>query len=386
MLKPKLEKLNKEQLLAVNHLLSYFKIEGKRGDEMATEGQKVMFYNLVFMPKRELVILCCTQYGKSLFTALATLVLSCIQGILVAIVAPKKEKARIIMRYYIEHLGDSPIFYGQLEKNTRLERLRQEESKSRIVLKNGGGAYVLSAGERNMMRSFESAMGEGAKVVILDEAGLIMDRTESSIFRMTAGQKDSFYVKLGNPFYGESPYTHLKSDWENPDIKNIFIDYKRALQEGRYSEEFIDRAMEKPLSGVLYKCEFPDVAMVDDRGFRNLVSSDEIDRDDKEFNELWEKSEEPIKLGVDIGAGGDYNVFCLRKGNLAYFHSWNKSKDTMSNIDTILEIKDNFKIEDRNISIDDIGVGRGVSDRMKELGYSINGVAEIGRASCRERV
>ncbi len=111
MLKPKLEKLNDRQLSAIDHLLSYFNLNGVSCDKVASYGQKVIFYNLVFRPTSSLTILCCTQYGKSLFTALATLIMSCVEGIVVAIVAPSKDKAKIIMRYYIEHLGDNAIFY-----------------------------------------------------------------------------------------------------------------------------------------------------------------------------------------------------------------------------------------------------------------------------------
>ena len=383
MLKPKLEKLNDRQLLAVDHLLGYFNLNEAPCNEIASYGQKVIFYNLVFRPTNALTILCCTQYGKSLFTALATLIMSCIEGIVVAIVAPSKEKAKIIMRYYIEHLGDNAIFYSQLEKNTRLERLRQEESKERIILRNGGGAYVLSANQKSLNKSFESAMGMGARVVLLDEAGLITDETESSIFRMIGGQavkgkSNAFYGKIGNPFYGEMPYTHFKEDWENPDIKKIYIDYNVALREGRYSEEFIKIALKKPLADILYKCEFPMAGTIDDRGFRTLVISDDIKyiEDKEEFKKLFVGEKEPIKLGADIGGGRDLNVYCLRKGKYAFFENSNRSSDTMVNIDEILRIKEEYpELEDEDISVDDIGVGRGVSDRLKELGYNINGVA-----------
>jgi len=113
----------------VDILLGLFKIDGKPGNEALTEGQKDLFYNLVFQPSKRLIVNCATQYGKSLVVALAAIILTCIKKELVAVVAPTNEKAKIIIRYYIEHLGDSPLFYTQLEKNTKLERLRQEESK-----------------------------------------------------------------------------------------------------------------------------------------------------------------------------------------------------------------------------------------------------------------
>lgn len=383
MLKPKLEKLNDRQLSAIDHLLSYFNLNGVSCDKVASYGQKVIFYNLVFRPTSSLTILCCTQYGKSLFTALATLIMSCVEGIVVAIVAPSKDKAKIIMRYYIEHLGDNAIFYSQLEKDTRLERLRQEESKERIILRNGGGAYVLSANQKSLSRSFESAMGMGAKVVLLDEAGLITDETESSIFRMiggqtTKGKSDAFFAKIGNPFYGDMPYTHLKNDWNNPEMKNVYIDYNVALQEGRYTESFIEKALKKPLADVLYRCEFPNADMIDEKGFRTLILAEDIKYidDEKTFRELIKKEEGDLKLGVDIGGGTDLNVYCLKKGGYAFFESSNKSSDTMTNVDEIIRILDEWKdLIPENIAVDDIGVGRGVSDRLKELGYNINGVA-----------
>lgn len=145
-------------------LLSLFKVDGRPFSELATEGQIQIFYELVFRKSKRVQILCSTQYGKSLITGLASLIITCIQDEMVAIIAPTNEKAKIIMRYYIEHLGDSPLFYSQLEKNTKLERLRQEESKERIILRNGGGIFVLSVQAGNTRKQIEAVMGAGCIV------------------------------------------------------------------------------------------------------------------------------------------------------------------------------------------------------------------------------
>jgi hypothetical protein len=142
-----------------------FKIDGKPADKVLTPTQKKIFKELIKRKNKRLQIESSTQYGKSLTVALACIVISCIQKEIVAVVAPNLEKAKIIMRYYIEHLGDSLLFYSQLEAGTRLERLRKEESKERIMLRNGGGIYVLSTNERNVLKSFESAMGFGANCI-----------------------------------------------------------------------------------------------------------------------------------------------------------------------------------------------------------------------------
>jgi antitoxin component YwqK of YwqJK toxin-antitoxin module len=83
-----------------------------------------------------------------------------------------------------------------LEKNTKLERLKQEESKERIILRNGGGIYCISAQSSRMKKSIEAAMGEGSDDAIIDEAGLINDESEATIFRMIAGKEDGFSFEL----------------------------------------------------------------------------------------------------------------------------------------------------------------------------------------------
>ncbi len=397
------------------HLCRYFSINGRTGDQLITEGQLRIFAAIVFRLKKFVEIICYTQYGKSLWVALACIIVACIQGKIVAVVAPSNEKAKIIMRYFIEHLGDSPLFYGQLEKNTRLERLRQEESKERIILRNGGGIFVLSVQQKNIAKSIEAAMGAGAEVVIIDEACLIQDDTESTVFRMVTGKTingegDILYCKIGNPFYSQSPNSHFKTDWENPIYAQIFIDVLQGLAEGRITQELVDIAKTKPLFGVLYDCEFPPEDEIDFEGFRKLVVSEKIrynkeakalvkkqiererelkrlineevkksavERSDKKINE-WQEELKKIprtKLGGDIGGGGDHNAFVIRKGPLAFIAAKNKSSDTMVNVSEVERLIVEYDILDEDINIDDIGIGRGVSDRLKELGHSINGVS-----------
>ena len=222
--------------------LDNFVLDGKKVSSIVTVGQLEIFYRIVYRRSNRVQIITPTQYGKSLFVALGCIVVSCIQDRVVAVVAPKTEKAKIIMRYYIEHLGDNPIFYTQLEKDTKLERLRMEENKERIILRNGGGIFVISANASNSIKGFEAAMGSGAELVVIDEASLIPDEIEATIFRMIAGKKDGFYCKIGNPFYRN----HFLKSWNDINYDKVFIDYEQGLNEGRYTREFIDEAKRKP--------------------------------------------------------------------------------------------------------------------------------------------
>ncbi|MCJ7804936.1 hypothetical protein MUP35_04380 [Patescibacteria group bacterium] len=356
--------LTQQEKLFSRGILNLFTLKGKSIGEIATEGQVEIFGTLIFRHTNRVQIITSTQYGKSLFVGLACLYITCLQKQIVAVVAPKDEKAKIIMRYYIEHLGDSPIFYKQLERDTKLERLRMEENKERIMLRNGGGIFVISAQSSNSIKGFEAAMGEGAEIVIEDEAALIPDITEATIFRMIAGHKDGFYCKIGNPFYRN----HFFDSWKNPNYAKVFINYQQGLKEGRYTQEFIDEAKSKAHFNILFNCVFPDADTIDELGYTFLIPEEELlIGDTNPFGE--------IRLGVDVAeSGGDYCVIVARWANTAKVILKYQTSDTMDLTGRIVQIAKELGVLDKNIFIDSIGVGKGVVDRLREQHWNITPV------------
>ena len=345
-------------------LLHLFKIDGKFADEVATAGQLDIFAELVFQDNNRLEIITPTQYGKSLFIALASVIVSCIQGKKIAVVAPKTDKAKIIMRYYINHLGDDIMFYSKLEKDTKLDRLMLEENKERIMLNNGGGIFVISANASNSIKGFESAMGEGSEIVLLDEAALIPDDIEATIFRMIAGKKDAFYCKIGNPFYRN----HFLKSWNDERYHKIFINADQGLSEGRYTKEFLDEAKLKPHYDVLFNCKFPDADAIDAQGYSQLIKETDMRQSViQPFGEL--------RMGVDVAEdGGNYNVIVLRWANYAKVALKYQTSDTMDLCGRVIQLAKDLDILDRNIFIDSIGVGKGVVDRLYEQRWNVNAV------------
>lgn len=285
-------------------------------------------------------------------------------------VAPKTEKAKIIMRYYIEHLGDNPIFYTQLEKDTKLERLRMEENKERIILKNGGGIFVISANASNSIKGFEAAMGATAEICIIDEACLIPDDIEATIFRMIAGKKDGFYCKIGNPFYRN----HFLKSWNDANYDKVFIDYEQGLSEGRYTQQFIEEAKKKPHFDVLFACQFPKADSIDAKGYSLLLTEDDLNIGQPEpFGEK--------RLGVDVAeGGGNYNVVVIRYANFAKVLLKYQSSDTMDLAGRVVQLAREYEVQDRNIFIDLIGVGKGLYDRLREQKMSVSEVKGSERA------
>lgn len=356
--------MNEKETKLIMGFLKLFKIDGETVDKLATQGQVDIFSQLVLRDNNRVQIITPTQYGKSLFVALAALIISCIEGKLVAIVAPKSDKARIIMRYYIDHLGDCQLFYDRLEKDTQLERLQMEENKERIMLNNGGGIFVISANASNSVKGFESAMGEGAEITILDEAGLIPDDIEATIFRMIAGKKDAFYCKIGNPFYRN----HFLKSWNDDRYKKIFINAEQGLSEGRYTKDFLDEAKLKPHYQVLFDCKFPDADAIDAQGYSQLIKETDVRQSViQPFGE--------IRMGVDVAEdGGNYNVIILRWANYAKVALKYQTSDTMDLCGRVIQLAKDLDILDRNIFIDSIGVGKGVVDRLYEQRWNVNAV------------
>lgn len=353
--------MNEEQRNVCLKLLSLFKVEGKTADQTITEGQLEVFYELVFRPHKRLHIMTSTQYGKSFVVALASIIISCIQKEIIAIIAPTNEKAKIIMRYYIEHLGDSPLFSAQLEKDTKLERLRMEESKERIILRNGGGIYVLSVQAGNSQKGIEAAMGAGSKIVVQDESCLIPDPIEATVFRMIAGKgTDAFYCKIGNPFYRN----HFLRSFRDEKYHKIFIDYQQGIKEGRYTQEFIDEARSKPYFDVLYECKFPKADAIDSSGYSTLIGEDFL------YSKMRDKVQifGDIKWACDVaGEGSNYSVVVERGTNGARILYKENNPDTMNFVAVIMDMYKNAKVKPSRIYIDKVGIGKPVMDRLREL-------------------
>jgi len=53
----------------------------------------------------------------------------------------------------------------------------------------------------------------------------------------------------------------------------------------------------------------------------------------------------------------------------------------MSNVDIVESLMKDNQIEAQNVFIDDIGIGRGVTDRLKEKGLPVNGISVGGKST-----
>lgn len=300
-----------------------------------------------------------------------------------AIVAPNEEKARIIMGYVIEHIFDSPLFLDKLVPDTNLERMKQERSKSRITFKNGGEVRVYSADARNRKSVIKSLTGFGSKNIILDESPLIENDLYAMVKRMLGGHADNFLLEIGNPFLRN----HFLDSWKSEAYYRVFVNYETALKEGRFTKDFIEEMRGLPYFDVLYRCKFPDATQMLEGGWIPLLSDIEIEMAfiDK-APDIPESYEYDVKrLGGDIGAGGDESAWVRRieahhpetKEALKFMElmETNTDPDTMYQVARAQHYMEVLNIHNTDEFVDDIGVGKGVSDRMAELGKPVNSVS-----------
>lgn len=277
------------------------------------------------------------------------------------------------MSYVIDHVFDVPEFVEQLEldRGEKLDRLKRERSKNHLTFKGGGGVQTLTLDAKNGKKNIESVMGFGSQRIVLDESSLIPDPLYATVKRMLGGYgyRDAQIFEIGNPFYRN----HFYRTWHSSRYTKIFLDYNDGLREGRYSEEFIEEMREEAFFDIFYECKFPPEDVIDERGYRNLVTNDQLDVAFTDRIEI--ANDDELELGVDVGGGGDLNVYTLRTANYAWKESANKSSDTMTNITEIQRIKKEYpNLKDNHIFIDDTGIGHGVTDRCHELGIMVTPV------------
>lgn len=358
-----------------------FKVEGK--PLIITPRFRPLFDAIFLRSYDRVNVIAPTQDGKSLTIAAAVVLVIAFTNERFTIVAPSEKKANIIMSEIIDFATQNPIIASQLDldSSNSLDRLRRERSKRQLTFKSGGGVLTLTLDAKNTKDNFKSAMGFGSKNIIADEAGLVDDPLWSTVVRMLGGdfkddKRRKILIKIGNPFFRNHFYKSSKSKR----YLQIFHNYKDSLKDYEdgyygYSPEYIEEMKDEAFFDVFYECKFPDEDIVDSNGYRQLVKSDDLKIVSEEEAKTIEKIGTP-KLGIDIGGGGDWNTFVMRWKNIAVLVAKNKSKDTMFNVSEIERLLSEYPdLKPENINIDDIGIGRGVSDRCIEKGLNVNGVS-----------
>lgn len=360
------------------HDVVYKLFKDDNGDPFdMTLGQISLFRAIYEKQSPRLQFDCYTQYGKSDVVSMAVLLRATTFPEKWVILGASHAKAGIIMSKLIKHIFENDYCLAKFDigPDESLERIKRDRSKENVTFKideSGklGRVMVLSADARKMTRDAgDILIGHGAENLIEDDAALIPDPIHGKALRMLGGFKTAFLLKITNSF-GRN---HAYRSSIDPNYKHLIINYKQGIEEGRVTQEFIQEmreALDPVTFGSLYECVYPPAEMIGEGGWMSLLTDDQI-------NEAQTRKLESIglrRLGVDVAEGVNYNVFVTRSDNVARVHLKNLEKDLMKTADTAISIIRELHILPSNVFIDAIGIGAGVSSRVRQLGLSVNGI------------
>ncbi|MEK9740736.1 MAG: hypothetical protein VW262_06060, partial [Flavobacteriaceae bacterium] len=220
-------------------------------------------------------------------------------------------------------------------------------------------------------------MGWGGDLIVLDESCLVNPEVyRTKISRMLGDNKDTMIVEIGNPFTKDS---HMYEHWIAPDWNQIHIGWEQGIKENRLEPVFLEeqRQMLTPTEfKVLYEADFPSDSE------DTLIRYEWIEQSQKNN---FEMDKPKYIAGLDVAEMGvDLTVLTIckvqdNKYEVVEVISW-KKQDTMTTVNKVAGKIDKNML----INIDSTGVGKGVFDRLKELGYNAKEI-KVGRAATVEK-
>lgn len=365
----KAEELEKAKAL----VRSLYKDEAGNPIEL-TDSQAKIFLAISAKKAPRLHVMCFTRFGKSLATALAVLTRTSTYPEKWAIVAGTKEKAKIIMGYINAHIFDSEYTRQRfrLEYGDSAESIRRNRNKNHLSFDVGNGLlgeiYILGAGD---------ALGFGAPNVVEDEAALIPDQEHQLVMRMLGDNpENNFLCKIGNPFNRN----HFLRSYESNDYVKINVNCYEGLKEGRITQNIINENEGFTFFPILYENKFPSAESVDEKGWSYLITDEDIERAKARWDNVEHYGRK--RLGNDVARGGrNFNVFMLRGDNYATMLEKNHEGDLMMVAGKNISLCKEQRILHRDVAVDDVGVGGGVVDRMREEGFEPTAVNEASKAT-----
>lgn len=216
------------------------------------------------------------------------------------------------------------------------------------------------------------ASGEIAKLVLIgnptDEVTKFGDSFKTTTYR-------KFHVEAyDTPNFTEFGITEediINNTWEEkidgPLPRPYLISPKWAYQ------MMDDWGIDSPLYQVRVKGNFPEISA------DTLIPLSWIERAQRKT--VFPQTEDIKALGVDVSrSGDDETVVIMRHGNrIEKMWTWIKH-DTMFTANQVARIIQDEEIPPQYVNVDVIGLGAGVVDRLREMGFWVNGVNVEERA------
>lgn len=241
-----------------------------------------------------------------------------------------------------------------------------EMTSEKIILKAAPEASFISARTSSADRPEALAGVHSAHVLlIVDEASAVPE----AVFESAAGSmsgESACTILIGNPTRNSGMFfnTHhkLSSEWRTMHVS--------CLDSPRVSADFVKQIKDTygPDSNAYKIRVLGDFALRDDD---TLIPAELVDS--AMTRDVVLVPADPIVYGVDVARfGDDRSVLCKRQGNVVLeFKTW-QGLDLMQLTGAIVnEAKMDKPAE---VLVDSIGLGSGVADRLRELGFTVRDV------------
>jgi len=231
--------------------------------------------------------------------------------------------------------------------------------------------------------SFAGLHNEGKRIlVIFDEASAIHDAIwEVTEGALTDSNTEMFWLCFGNPTRNTGRFrdcfTRLKHRWVTHQIDSLTVE---DINHTRFEQMVEDYGEDSDFVRVRVRGLFPRA------GTNQFIPSDSVESAMDPDTEYTCQGGDAYVLGVDVARfGDDESVVFARQGRDARNTGmWTyRGLDTMQLAAQVARLAGEAPSYPDAIFVDEGGVGGGVVDRLRQLGYSVIGVNFGARADMR---
>ncbi len=250
-------------------------------------------------------------------------------------------------------------------------------------LDDSWGCFAVSTNSPENISGFRSERGA---CVIVDEASALEKDIMDAIDGLCSSS-GSIVLLMGNPLRPEGPFHEAfqDPDWTCHHISSFMtpnVVEGREVIPGLATREWVEERRRSwgegsPEWKIRVEGEFPEDL------FHGLVMLSWIK---PAVTRSTSRQEAPVRLGVDVARyGSDATCIVARRGPEILSVESAHGLSTTAVAGRVLEAQGRFGVADEDVSIDDTGVGGGVTDRLREDGREPNAINFGERADDRDR-
>lgn len=267
--------------------------------------------------------------------------------------APTRDQAKAVVWTYLKRAV------------RELPSVKVNEAELSVRLHNGSVIRLYG-----LDTSYERLRGLRLDGIILDEVADIDAEAWPNVIRPALSDREGWAVWIGTPKGRDAFYSKFAEAVAKP--VEYYTQVLRASETGLVKKEELDSARAQMPESVYnreYECSF------DEPGINQLISGEVVNASvARDVPALG-----PRILGVDVARfGDDRTVICWRDGDVITYFTVLRGADTMQTVGAVSLAVQEFKPE--AVFVDEIGVGAGVVDRLRQLRFPVIGINSGSKA------